>query len=341
MKRVITKGALVALAAWLCLSVQALAQTNEIVDATYVANALEHGAIVWDVRATPAYQAGHIPGAVNVGNITAVLRDPVTENWLPTAQIEKLLGDAGIDLLNEEVIVYGRTGGMAAYFGLLTIRYFGGKSGKVYQGGIDDWKAAGMISTTDDTGFVPIDIQLVPQEGVVVWTDEMVERVAEAEAGTVQIVDVRTPREYTGRVVSAIRGGHIPRAVNMPVQQNWSTLPTAEVMVSRQCGMPDCIHLKPTADLDEVYASLDPDKETIVYCQSGVRASQTASVLRALGFTDVKVYKPGWLGYAGALSAPAEDEVFVNIGAMNRRIAGLQARIDELERDKDSSTDQK
>jgi hypothetical protein len=31
------------------------------------------------------------------------------------------------------------------------------------------------------------------------------------------------------------------------------------------------------------------------------------------------------------LSAPAEDEVFVNIGALNGRIASLQNRVKELE----------
>jgi thiosulfate/3-mercaptopyruvate sulfurtransferase len=64
----------------------------------------------------------------------------------------------------------------------------------------------------------------------------------------------------------------------------------------------------------------------------GARAALTATLLRGLGFKDVRVYKPGWLGYAGTLSAPADDEVFVNIGAMNRHIGGLEARIDELKK---------
>ena len=68
-----------------------------------------------------------------------------------------------------------------------------------------------------------------------------------------------------------------------------------------------------------------------MYCQSGVRASVTVSVLRDLGFKDVKLYEPSWLGYAATLSAPAEREVFVNVGALNGRIAGLQSKLGELE----------
>lgn len=39
----------------------------------------------------------------------------------------------------------------------------------------------------------------------------------------------------------------------------------------------------------------------------------------------------GWLGYAGVLSAPAEQEVFLNVGALNGRMSSLQGRVTELE----------
>jgi thiosulfate/3-mercaptopyruvate sulfurtransferase len=58
-----------------------------------------------------------------------------------------------------------------------------------------------------------------------------------------------------------------------------------------------------------------------------------SNVRRDLSFKDVKVYKPGWLGYAGTLSAPAENEDFVNIGAMNHHIGSLQNRVAELEKE--------
>jgi thiosulfate/3-mercaptopyruvate sulfurtransferase len=337
MRRVFAESTLAALAAVVCLTGQAMAQANDIVDATYVADALENGAIVWDVRAAAAYNAGHIPGAVSVGAITAVLRDPVTEDWLPTPHIEKVLGDAGIDLPNREVIVYGRRGDVVAYFGLLTVRYFGGKSGKVYQGGIDDWKSARMTLTTSPTELAPVVAEFTPRDSVVLWTDDLVRKLADAEAGTVQILDVRSSAEFSGVVVSAIRGGHIPGAVNISVVENWCGPPTPTMPATPECDVPGGFQLKSMADLGEIYAGLDPNKETIVYCQSGVRASETAAVLRELGFKDVRVYKPGWLGYAGTLSAPAEDEVFVNIGALNRRIAGLEARIAELEREEDNT----
>ena len=40
------------------------------------------------------------------------------------------------------------------------MRYFGGKSGKVYEGGIDDWKAAGMTVSTKPTKLAPVALNL-------------------------------------------------------------------------------------------------------------------------------------------------------------------------------------
>ena len=91
--------------------------------------------------------------------------------------------------------------------------------------------------------------------------------------------------------------------------------------------------LKPQADLKTLYTNLDPNKETIVYCQSGVRAAETATVLADLGFKNVKIYDSSWLGYGNTLDAPADNVVFLNVGALNSRIGSMQNRIDVLEKE--------
>ena len=96
--------------------------------------------------------------------------------------------------------------------------------------------------------------------------------------------------------------------------------------------MPAC-RSKPAEDLKRLYSRLDPNKETIVYCQSGARASQTAGVLQQLGFTKVKVYNSSWLGYGNTLDAPAENVTFFNVGLFNSRLLALQERINQLEKE--------
>jgi thiosulfate/3-mercaptopyruvate sulfurtransferase len=307
---------------------QGLALAADIVDTAYVEQAMRRGAILWDARDADDYKGGHIPGAVNVGEVASVLRDPNREDFVPTPQIEALLGKAGIDLLNKEVIVYSRTADPYAYYAGYMMRHFGALAPKVYHGGLDAWQAAGKPLDKTVTTLAPVKLELAPKPGAVIWHDEMMARVRE---GKTQILDVRTPREYSGDDIRAIRGGQVPNTVNIPYEQNWVDPATVAKLARKEVKTRDGMALKPNEDLRKLYAKLDPQKEVVVMCQSGVRASHTASVLRDLGFNDVKVYEPGWLGYASVLSAPAEQETFLNVGALNGRIASLQGRVQELE----------
>src|SRR5262245_56260081 len=70
-------------------------------------------------------------------------------------------------------------------------------------------------------------------------------------AAGARLVDVRSPEEYAG--------GHLPGAVNIPVQE-----------------------------LDRRLADVGPrDGELILYCRSGHRSGRAAEILRRHGFTRV------------------------------------------------------
>ena len=66
-----------------------------------------------------------------------------------------------------------------------------------------------------------------------------------------KLVDVRSPEEFAG--------GHLPGAINVPVQQ-----------------------------LDGRMGEIGPhDQPVVVYCQSGMRSARAASTLRQAGFASV------------------------------------------------------
>ena len=299
-----------------------------IVDAAETKAAIARGAIVWDVRATPLYRKGHIPGAVSIGDAGAVLRNPVTEDFIDTAQIEKLFGQAGLDPARE-IVVYADRGSAYAHFGRYALRYFGAANVSVFHDGIEGWQAAGGAVETDNALAKPVTVKLTEQSQLAIGTDDVVAR---AKAGSVQILDVRTSGEYAGNDVRAIRGGNIPGAVNIPYEMNWKDPETATKLARRLVPDNSGATLTSPENLKALYARLDPGKETVVYCQSGVRAAETASVLETLGFRNIKVYDSSWLGYAARLDAPAANERFFNVGALNGRLASMQRRIDELEK---------
>lgn len=317
--------ALLALSAALLANI---ASANPIVDAAGVKDAQARGAIVWDVRATPLYRKGHIPGAVSIGDAGVVLRDPVKEDFIDTAQIERILGQAGIDPA-KEIVVYADRGSAYAHFGRFALRYFGAGRVSVFHEGIEGWAAAGHPVAMEDTKLPAVSLKLAARPELAVTTEDVVGRVRQ---GNVQIIDARTRGEYQGEDVRAIRGGHLPGAVNIPYESNWKDPDTGAKLARRQVPDNAGMSLAPQAALKALYANLDPDKETVVYCQSGVRAAETATVLESLGFRNVKVYDSSWLGYAARLDAPAERETFFNVGAMNSRLASMQRRMEELER---------
>ena len=314
-------GAILALAAGM-----ARAQSGIIVDTDFVAAAAARGAILWDVRKQESYKQGHIPGAVSIDDPLSELRDGKTEDYLPIPHMEKLLGGAGIDL-NRELVVYGDKALPAAYFAYQTLRYLGAERAYVYHGGFDDWKAAGRtVSTSSARPAVALDAKLNKQ--VLASTQDVV---AKLNDPNVQIVDARTTKEYDGDVIKALRGGHIPGAVNIPYEMNWADPDTPRKLQRKQVDSKDGMALKSTEALKQLYAGLDPNKETIVYCQSGARASETATVLQQLGFRDVKIYDGSWLAYGNSFEAPVANVTYFDVGRVDRTLNQMQSQIDMLE----------
>ena len=303
------------------------AQSSSIVDLEYVKSAQQRGVIIWDVRASNQYLEGHIPGAINVGDIGTVLRDPNREDFIDLAEINSIFNKAGLDI-NKEIIVYGSRGNPYAYFGLFTINYFGGKQAKVFHDGIDGWADAGLLIEKTPSTLASINMRLIPQENLVV-TNEQMRSLYNNQS--VQVVDARTFNEFKGNDVRAIRGGHIPGAVSIPYEQNWKDPATGSKLAKKEVKTNVGMSLKSKDELNALYSKLDPNKETVVYCQSGVRAAETATVLQNLGYKNVKIYDSSWLGWASHLASPVADETYLNVGMLNARIAAMQNKINELE----------
>lgn len=310
------------------ISSLALAQQNDaIIQTAQVQAAMARGAIIWDVRDEKSYLEGHIPGAINIGDAGNTLRDANKEDYIATAKIQAIFNQAGLDI-NKDIVVYGSRGNPYAYFGLYTINYFGGKQAQIYHDGIDAWKSAGLPLQKDRATLPAVSVVLVPQSQLVVSNEEMLKL---AQSKSVQIIDARTPDEFSGKDVRAIRGGHIPNAVNIPFEENWQDPATSIKLSKKQVADNSGMTLKSQADLKKLYSSLDPNQETVVYCQSGVRASETATVLKNLGFKKVKVYDSSWLGWGNNLKAQVSDETFLNVGALNAKMAAMQNKINQLE----------
>ena len=72
---------------------------------------------------------------------------------------------------------------------------------------------------------------MTPNPTVAVTTKEVVGRLNNP---SVQIVDARTLQEFRGEDIRAIRGGHIPGAINIPYEQNWIDPETPAKLARKQ-----------------------------------------------------------------------------------------------------------
>jgi thiosulfate/3-mercaptopyruvate sulfurtransferase len=117
------------------------------------------------------------------------------------------------------------------------------------------------------------------------------------------LVDVRSPKEYTGELIhmpnypqeGATRGGHIPGALNIP----WA-----------QAANESDSTFKSADELRALYEGrgLTKDQEIIAYCRIGERSSHTWFVLTyLLGYPDVKNYDGSWTEWGNLVNAPIEN----------------------------------
>jgi thiosulfate/3-mercaptopyruvate sulfurtransferase len=97
---------------------------------------------------------------------------------------------------------------------------------------------------------------------------------------TATLVDVRTPGEFNGTVLIPpdTRGGHIPGAQNLPIEEFFVP------------GEPN--ELMSPLELLSFFGSagLSPDQSIIVYCQDGAKSSLGALAMLNAGFQNFELY---------------------------------------------------
>ena len=275
------------------------AHPESLVDTQWVA---DHGSdanvrlVEVDVD-TSAYEQGHIAGAVG-WNWSSQLQQNVRRDVISKAEMEQLLGTAGIDN-NTTIVLYGDNNNWFAAWAFWQIRYYGHQDVKLMNGGRVKWEAENRALTTDVANHGSKTYQASDaNESIRAYRDQVLAAVG---AGSVSLVDVRAPAEFSGELLApanlpqegAQRGGHIPGAANVPWGQAVAEDGT----------------FKSADDLQALYGGkgIDGGKETIAYCRIGERSSHTWFVLtQLLGHSNVRSYDGSWTEWGSIVGAPIE-----------------------------------
>jgi thiosulfate/3-mercaptopyruvate sulfurtransferase len=245
------------------------------------------------------YDMGHIPGAIKIDWVSD-LNDAITRDYVDSARLQALLRAKGIDR-GDTLVFYGDKNNWWATYALWVFRLFGMANLRIMDGGRARW----MDEDRPVTEIVPDhgmgNVEVGPREDAAIraFREDVV---AHLEAGG-QLVDVRSPEEFTGERLhmpdypneGALRGGHIPTARNVP----WARAvdPVSHLFL-------------PADDLRAIYKDeqgLDPTGATVAYCRIGERSSHTWFVLTyLLGFDDVRNYDGSWTEWGNLVRAPIE-----------------------------------
>jgi thiosulfate/3-mercaptopyruvate sulfurtransferase len=195
----------------------------------------------------------------------------------------------------------------------------------VLNGGLEAWRKAGNRLDNEPVRKSPTTFKARSKASAYSETDEILE-VASGEAQSVQLVDSRTANEYIGKDIRAIRGGHVPNTT-----LNVSHLDTLLQTKNAKTGkMEPSGYLDPDA-ASKAFGSLDKNKRTIAYCQTGTRSTLTYLQFRLLGFNDAANWDESWRVYGSQLDFPVEGEQWFNFASVNKKIKSLEAKIKKLE----------
>src|SRR6516165_10603723 len=230
------------------------------------------------------YETGHIPGAVKL-DWYAELNDPVTRDYVDGSGFARLMSEKGISR-DTTLVLYGDKNNWCAAYALWVCSMFGHPDLRLMDGGRAKWIAEGRPLSTDTPKPAPAGYPAVERDDqrLRAFKDQVLAHLGQP------MIDVRSPGEYSGELLSmpdypqegALRGGHIPGAVNKPWKQ----------------AANDDATFKPVDSLLATYRGelgLQPTDDVIAYCRIGERSAHTWFVLsHLLGYQQVRNYDGSW-----------------------------------------------
>src|SRR5215471_3646797 len=198
-----------------------MSRSDVLVDADWVESHLDDPDVVLvEVdEDTTAYDSGHIPGAIKL-DWKKDLQDPVRRDFVNKQQFEALLSERGVGN-DDTVILYGGNNNWFAAYAYWYFKLYGHGDVKLLDGGRKKWELDNRPLSKDEVNRPATTYTAAHDQdrSIRAFRDQAV-----AAIGVANLVDVRSPDEYAGRLLApahlpqeqAQRAGHIPTARNVP-----------------------------------------------------------------------------------------------------------------------------
>ncbi len=259
--------------------------------------------VVLDIRsaidgsAPEAFAEAHIPGAVHSDYDKGGWR--VERNGVPfmiptTAELEKLIGELGIDEDSHVVVVpagvsYSDFGAAARTY--WTLKYAGIANVSILDGGLAAWKSTGLKTDTGAHTLSPAIFTATINNSILALAND-VEKLETSGGAT--LIDARPASFYSGKekTPQAQAYGHIPGAVSLDSAAFYDEKTN---------------RLKPKAELASTASHL-PNGPAVTYCNTGHWAATDWFVLHELlGRSNAQLYAGSMVEWTSNASRPVES----------------------------------
>ena len=259
----------------------------------------EKGFTLFEVSKEKKYAEGHLSGAIQIWRPDYGSKAGYDYGGMRASreEMEVLLSEKGVKS-DDLILIYDIKGSCDAIRLASLLKIYGHQKVKIVNGGKAAWKIAGFDLTKEvpksklKTNFK---FSLEKNESGIATIEDVKAAINNPE---IILLDTREIEEYCGEPYivkgklypykkGAFDAGCIPSALHL----NWS-----EAVELHDDHRFKCLK-------DQKYnfekAGITPDKEIIVYCQSGVRSAHTAYVLtEILGYPNVKNYDGSWIEWS-------------------------------------------
>ncbi|WP_271273576.1 sulfurtransferase [Aliamphritea hakodatensis] len=245
--------------------------------------------VIWDCRfnlmdvnqGRKAYQASHIPGALYVDlnkDLAAEVTDETGRHPLPALDKFAEVCEATSIRPDVQVVVYDDCGGAMAARAWWLLKAIGVRDVAVLDGGYPAWLAASAPVVTEFIMPQPSAVRLNSYDHSMIAGREEVARFAADSC----LVDARTAERYNGEQepIDPV-AGHIPGALNRPLQANLSS--------DGRFKPADVLKAEWQALLKDI-----PAEQVIHYCGSGVTACHNQLAMEIAGLSGSRVYPGSW-----------------------------------------------
>lgn len=236
-------------------------------------------------RGERAYREAHLPGAW-YAHLDRDLSGPVTPRTgrHPLPAVDALAGWLGAHGVQAgtQVVAYDDSGGTMAVRLWWLLRWLGHTRVALLDGGWPAWSAAGLpVEAAPPRPVAPATFDARPDWGQVVTTQEIARQLATGGSG-VLLLDARTPERFRGEAepIDPV-AGHVPGAVNLPLQENLN---------------PDGT-FRSAAALRRLYETAlagRPPESVAAMCGSGVTACHNLLAMELAGLAGGRLYAGSW-----------------------------------------------